>query len=65
MHCQKNVIDSIAMQGNMKMLLKKVSSIDLFDNVQGMFSHANQDWDGIEAKYMDLESSFQQVMGVF
>ncbi len=64
-HCQKNVIDSIAMQGNMKMLREKVSSTDLFDNVQGMFSHANQDWDGIEAKYMDLESCLQQIMGLF
>ncbi len=59
------MIDSIAMQGNMKMLLEKVSSTDLFDNVQGMFSHANQDWDGIEAKYMDLESCLQQIMGLF
>jgi hypothetical protein len=30
-----------------------------------MLLHANQDWDGIEVEYMDLESCFQQVMGLF
>jgi hypothetical protein len=45
------------------MLLEKVSSTDLFDNVQGMLLHPNQDWDGIEVEY--LESCFQQVMGLF
>ncbi len=64
-HCRKDVIDTIAMQGNMKTLLERVSSTDLFNNVQGMFSHANQDWDGIKVEYKDLESCFQQVMGLF
>jgi len=64
-HCQKDVIDTIAMQGNMRTLLERVSTTNLFDNVQGKLSHANQDWDGIKVKYKDLKSCFQQVMEFF